>query len=73
MARIGAPTRVIDIVNAKHSRGVVLASSTQAGRYRYQVRDCLGRATAHGELRLGPDPLELTVPVSGLVSLERLQ
>jgi len=73
VARIAAPTRRIDIVNAKHSRGVVLASAAKAGTYRYQVRDCLGRAVAHGELRLGPDPLELTVPVSGLVSLERLQ
>ncbi len=72
VARIAEPTPRIDVVNAKPSRGVVLASR-QAATYRYQVRDCLGRAVAHGEVRLTQDALEVTVPVSGLLSLERLQ
>ena len=71
VGRIAEPTRRIDLVNAKHSRGIVLASEKAAGTYRYDVRDCQGRVVRSGELRLGPSPVEIEVPVSGLVSLQR--
>jgi alpha-galactosidase len=71
VARLGEPTRRIDLVNAKHSRGVIVTGAKAAGTYTYVVRDCQGRAGKTGELFLGPTPVELEVPVSGIVSLER--
>jgi alpha-galactosidase len=71
VARLQEPTRRIDVVNAKHSRGVVLTSAKAAGLYRYEVRDCQGHKVKTGEVRLGPEPVEVDVPVSGIVSLDR--
>jgi alpha-galactosidase len=71
MARVTDPPRQIDIVNAKHSRDVVLAADRDAGTFSFEVRDCLGRSVAKGTIRLGPTPREIDVPVSGLISLTR--
>jgi alpha-galactosidase len=71
VARVSDPPRRIDILNAKHSGGVVLTADRDAGAYSYEVRDCLGRSVATGTTRLGRVPQEIEVPVSGLISLVR--
>jgi alpha-galactosidase len=71
VARVDEPTRRIDLVNAKHSRRLVLASEKGGGTYQYEVRDCQGRVVKSGEVRLGPSLVEIEVPVAGLVSLTR--
>jgi alpha-galactosidase len=73
VARIVHTTRRIDIVNAKHSRAVVIAGAQAPGMYSYEIRDCRGNIVKKGELLFGPTPVEIEAPVSGLVSLERLR
>ena len=65
--------RALDVVNAKASDTVILACAGDCGGYRYTVRDCQGRLVGQGEKRLGPGPSSFTVPVSGLLALERAQ
>lgn len=69
VARVSGTTPRLDLVNAKHSRGVVIAADTDAGVFKYEVRDCQGRSVRTGALRLGRAPQEIDVPVSGLVAL----
>jgi alpha-galactosidase len=69
VARVSDPPRQIDLVNAKHSRGLVLAANREIGTFDFEVRDCLGRRVAQGTIRLGRTPREIDVPVSGLISL----
>jgi alpha-galactosidase len=71
VARVRDVPRRLDLVNAKHSRGVVVVADRDAGEFDYEVRNCQGRSVARGSLRLGPTPQELDVPVSGLVALVR--
>jgi hypothetical protein len=66
------PTARIDVVNAKGSRQVVLSVPQDLGVYRYEIRDCLGRTVKQGQMTLGKGLVELDVPLSGLVSLERV-
>jgi alpha-galactosidase len=66
------PTSRIDIVNAKGSRQVVMSLPQDLGTYRYDVRDCQGRVVKQGQLTLVKGLMELEVPLSGLVSLERV-
>jgi alpha-galactosidase len=68
-AQHGTPR--IDIVNAKASELVTLSAASDLGRYRYTVRDCQGRVTGSGEVRLSGGAVELSVPVSGILALER--
>lgn len=65
----GPPTRRIDIVNAKSSTDVVVSGSF-VGRYRYQVKDCLGRVVRSG-LASFNGLSGFDVPVSGLIAFER--
>jgi alpha-galactosidase len=65
------PTDKIDIVNAKGTRQIVLSMPQDLGNYRYEIRDCRGAITKQGQLRLGKGLVELDVPLSGLVTLER--
>ena len=67
------PTQTIDVVNAKGSRQVVLSMPQDLGSYRYEIRDCKGAVTKKGQLPLAKGLIELDVPLSGLVSLERLR
>ena len=62
----------IDVVNAKGSRQVVLSVPQDLGTYRYEIRDCLGRTVTQGQMTLGKGLVELDVPLSGLVSFERV-
>jgi alpha-galactosidase len=71
VARVSGATPRLDLVNAKHSRGIVVAASTDAGVYDYEVFDCQGRSVRTGKLRLNQMPQEIDVPVSGLVALVR--
>ena len=71
VARVTGSTPRLDLVNAKHTRGVVVAATTNAGVFRYEVRDCQGRSVRSGVIRLGPAPQEIDVPISGLVALTR--
>ena len=71
VARVTDATPRIDFVNAKHSRGIVIAADGDAGVFNYQVRDCQGRAVKSGVLRLNRTPQEIDVPVSGLIELVR--
>ena len=65
-------TPAIDVLNGKNSRTVVLSSATDFGAYRRTVRDCLGRVVDSGQTRLTPGVHVFDVPVSGLLSLERI-
>lgn len=69
--RAGA-ARSIDVVNAKSSSSVVLVMAEDLGSYRATVRDCQGAVVRTETVRLAAGAHALTVPVSGLVSLERL-
>jgi alpha-galactosidase len=64
--------RKIDVVNAKSSTSVVLAPGAEMGAYRYTIRDCQGATRGSGQVRLDKGPHEMTVPVSGLLTLERV-
>jgi alpha-galactosidase len=63
----------IDVVNAKSSRTVVLFAETDLGMCRRTVRDCQGRVVATGEVRLGSGAHAFEVPVSGLLSLDKVR
>lgn len=63
------PTAKIDIVNAKGSREVILSMPQDLGSYRYEIRDCLGKVTKEGELRLEKGLVPLDLPLSGVISL----
>ena len=63
----------IDLINAKNSQTVVLAVREDLGTYRYTIRDCQGKAIGSGQARLDKGTRDFEVPVSGLVSLERVE
>jgi alpha-galactosidase len=67
----GGGTEAIDVLNAKSSKRVVLDVARDLGRYRYTVRDSQGRTVESSEVSLTPGARAFTVPVSGLLSLER--
>jgi len=69
VARLKDPPPRIDLVNAKHSRSIVMTADRELGVFDYEVRDCVGRSVAKGTMRLGRTPREIDVPVSGLISL----
>jgi alpha-galactosidase len=62
----------IDVINGKGTKQVVLSSDKDLGPYRYVVRDCQGRVQKKGQVTLKKGVLEFVVPVSGLLSLERV-
>jgi len=68
----GGAIDAIDVLNAKSSKRVVLDAARDLGRYRYTVRDSQGRTTDAGEIALSAGPRAFAVPVSGLLSLERV-
>jgi alpha-galactosidase len=61
----------IDVINAKSSDRVVLSSNEPLGSYRYVVSDCRGKAIKKGQLKLSKGSVEIAVPPSGMVALER--
>ena len=69
VARIGTTPRV-DLINAKNSRGIVLAAEA-GGVFVHRILDCRGRVIKTGVLRLGRTPQEIEVPVGGLLTLTR--
>jgi alpha-galactosidase len=73
VVELGGATRTIDVVNGKHSEAVVLSSERDLGSYRYSVRDCQGRSVATGRLRLNRGATRVSVPVSGVLALERVR
>jgi len=68
----GAPEK-IDVVNGKNSETVVLAVAQDLGPHRYTIRDCRGRTVGSGQTRLDKGARDFNVPVSGLLSLERVR
>jgi alpha-galactosidase len=62
----------IDVINGKASKQVVLSSEKDLGAYRYVVRDCQGRVQKKGQITLKKGVVDFTVPISGLLSLERV-
>ncbi|HXU80274.1 MAG TPA: glycoside hydrolase family 36 protein [Polyangia bacterium] len=62
----------IDVINGKGTRLVVLSSEKDLGSYRYVVRDCQGRVQKKGQVGLKKGVVDFTVPVSGMLSLERV-
>jgi alpha-galactosidase len=68
----GGGLDAIDVLNAKNSRRVVLDVARDLGRYRYTVRDSQGRTVDAGEVPLTAGPRVFTLPVSGLLGLERI-
>jgi alpha-galactosidase len=62
----------IDVVNAKSSTSVIVAAERDLGRRRVTARDCRGRVVATRQLRLGPGLHPFTVPISGVLTLERI-
>jgi alpha-galactosidase len=65
-----SPAR-IDVINGKNSETVILAAAQDVGTYRYTIRDCQGKLVASGQARLGKGTRDFTVPVSGLLALEK--
>ena len=68
----GSAADAIDVLNAKSSKRVVLDVARDLGRYRLTVRDSQGRTVESRELRLAAGARAFAVPVSGLLSLERM-
>jgi alpha-galactosidase len=68
----GGGLDAIDVLNAKSSKRVVLDLARDLGRYRYTVRDSQGRTVESSEVALAAGARAFVVPVSGLLSLERL-
>jgi alpha-galactosidase len=68
----GRETDRIEVINAKNSETVVLAAERDLGRYRYTTRDCQGKVVGSGQAALG-GASTFTVPVSGLLTLERVR
>jgi alpha-galactosidase len=64
--------REIDVVNAKNTEAVVLAVGEDLGSYRCTIRDCRGRIVKSSVVRLAKGARDFSVPVSGLLTLERL-
>ena len=62
----------IDVLNAKNSRRVVLDAGRDLGRYRCIARDSQGRTVETRDVTLGTGAHAFAVPVSGLLSLERV-
>jgi alpha-galactosidase len=62
----------IDVVNGKGSKQVVLSMAEHLGAYRYVVKDCQGRVQKKGQVTLKKGVVDFVVPVSGLLSLERV-
>jgi alpha-galactosidase len=69
----GSAPEKIDVVNGKNSETVVLAVAQDLGPHRYTVRDCRGRTVGSGQTRLDKGARDFNVPVSGLLSLERVR
>jgi alpha-galactosidase len=65
------PTEKIDIVNGKGSQTVVLSVDRPLGRYRYTIRDCQGNIVKSGTRALPVGTTRFSVPVSGILALER--
>ena len=68
----GRATDTIEVINAKNSETVVLSAERDLGRYRYTTRDCQGKVVGSGEAVVG-SARAFTVPVSGLLTLERMR
>ena len=68
----GRAADAIDVLNAKNSRRVVLDAARDLGRYRCTVRDSQGRTVEAREVALAAGAHAFVVPVSGLLSLERV-
>jgi alpha-galactosidase len=62
----------IDVINGKASKQVVLSADKELGPYRYVVRDCQGRVQKKGQVTLKKGVMEFAVPVSGMLTLERV-
>lgn len=74
VVRLEGPTEdVVDVVNGKNSRAVVLATDRDLGAHRYTIRDCQGREVRSGVAALGHGLHEFDVPVSGVLTLERVK
>jgi alpha-galactosidase len=61
----------IDVINGKNSKDVVLSPVADFGSYRYVIRNVLGQITDRGEVVLRPGAVAFSVPVSGILSLQR--
>jgi alpha-galactosidase len=74
VVRLEGPTDdVVDVVNGKNSRAVVLATDRDLGAHRYAIHDCQGREVRSGVAALGHGLHEFDVPVSGVLTLERVK
>jgi alpha-galactosidase len=69
----GPAADTIDVVNAKNSKTLVLAPAEDLGAYRATIRDCQGRLVGSDEIRLAKGAREFVVPVSGMITLERVR
>jgi alpha-galactosidase len=72
VVRLERASDKIDVINGKGSDSVVLSIAADLGRYRYTVRDCQGKVVDSGQTSLAKGARAFTVPVSGLLSLERV-
>jgi hypothetical protein len=69
----GHTSAKIDLINGKSSETVVLALGQDLGTYGYTIRDCQGKTIGSGQARLDKGTRDFKVPVSGLLTLERVQ
>jgi alpha-galactosidase len=68
----GKSRDAIDVVNGKGTKQVVLSMAENLGAYRYVIKDCQGRVQKKGQITLKKGVVDFMVPVSGLLSLERV-
>jgi alpha-galactosidase len=68
----GKSRDAIDVVNGKGTKQVVLSMAENLGAYRYVIKDCQGRVQKKGQITLKKGVVDFVVPVSGLLSLERV-
>ena len=61
----------MDIVNGKTSEQIVISTVEDLGPYRYVIRDAQGQVTKRGNVEFRHGVKEFSVPVSGILALER--
>ncbi len=62
----------LDVINAKMSNEVVLISKQIDAVYKYKIKDCQGSLISNGETKIKTGANLFEVPISGLISFEKI-
>ena len=62
----------LDILNAKMSKEVVIISKNRSANYTYEIKNCLGKTVKKGKIKIDKGANLFEIPVSGLLSLVKI-